>query len=715
LADDSFVPPSNVLFGGDSTFEPMEWLDGDVPRGFNVDIAQAVARTGGTKTTYHLGAWPDILRGLQEGSIDAVAMYRSPEREKSLLLTDNYYYVYHAIFAKPDRSTLTSPARLGGLRVAVEEGAYAHDQILSKVPNAIIVAKPNTQTAMKSVLDGEADCAIITSLAAERLIQRQRYPLQQHGAPFWPASYTFAVRKDRPELAAWLNASLVNANSSGELSEIFQKWKPELVPRAQSEMMMRLMTSAIGVLVASLLLGSFWYWSMRRQVTARTSELRASLRAKDEAQAELKRLANIDPTTGLSRPNRFVIQVDERLADLATTDKMDAELLVVRLIDLSDVVRSFGFERASEIVQSFAQIVLSRNPLASAYLGRGVFAMLLNGHSGTHTVRELMAQLKSVHREIPARLTAGSARWNNSAEDANQLLRHAEIALAMSTQSKSIWRLYDSGMEPSVRDMDIVSAFVEGDIQGLYPVFQPRVNLATGASDGAEALARWNHPKYGEISPSVFVPLLERSGMIAKLTETMVDHALRVASKLAKLGIERKISVNIAAHDLMESDLVDLVDRAIEKYGVRGDLLRLELTETSMAGDPDRARQTLEQLQRSGVSVSLDDFGTGYSSLLYLSLFPIREIKIDKSFATDMLRNPRHRSIVRSTLAMANELGMATVAEGIEDRATLEGLLADGCNAGQGFHICRPLIESDFIRWMMSESRDVTKSISIPQ
>jgi predicted signal transduction protein with EAL and GGDEF domain/ABC-type amino acid transport substrate-binding protein len=702
LADAAFVPPAKIIFGGDSTFAPMEWQDGETPRGVNIDIAKAIVKAGGTTASYHLGAWPDAMRGLQDGSIDVVSMYRSPEREKSLLLTDNYYYVYHAIFSRKGPVTATTPAALSGKRVAVEESSYGHAQLVALVPSAIIVPTQNTLSALQSVLDGKADHAVITALSAERLIQQNSYPLQQHGAPFWPASIVFAVNKNRPELAAWLQTYLIQVNSSGELSDILQRWRPELVPRVYSNNLMRVLFATAGALLASMLLGAFWYWSVRRQVSVRTRELSTTLKLKQQAETELTLLASTDPATGLSRPTHFVAQVDACLDNMAAQGDRETELLVVRLIDLNNTVRSFGFERASDIVRSFADIVSSFKPLASAHLGRGVFAMFVDGRAGAETVNELTRQLKLAHAEFPARLVGGSARWPLHGNDADQLLRHAETALAAGVKHKNTWKLYNADMEPSVRDLDIVNAFAAGDVQGLYPVFQPRLNLVSGACDGAEILARWKHPQHGEIPPSVFVPVLESAGLIGKLTDVMIDHALRVGQHLSTLGYERIMNVNVAAHDLMNVDLVEGILNTSKRYGSRCDLLQLELTETSVAGDPERAKRTLEQLQANGISVSLDDFGTGYSSLSYLSLFPIREIKIDQSFVTDMLLNARHRSIVRSTLAMAHALGMATVAEGIEDRDTLKALLEDGCTSGQGFHICHPLVEADFIEWLRS-------------
>jgi EAL domain-containing protein (putative c-di-GMP-specific phosphodiesterase class I) len=209
----------------------------------------------------------------------------------------------------------------------------------------------------------------------------------------------------------------------------------------------------------------------------------------------------------------------------------------------------------------------------------------------------------------------------------------------------------------------------------------------------------------------VFIPLLENSGLIGQITEQMIDEAVRVAALLRKRGVPCCISVNIAAYDLIETQLSAVVRHALVRYqGLPSDL-KLELTETSVATDPQRVKNVLVELSELGIYASVDDFGTGYSSLSYLSVFPIRELKIDRSFVTDMLDNPRNHSIVRSTILMARELGLATVAEGVEDDRTLQMLKKEGCDVAQGYVIARPLPEADFFEFMhthASQTFDIT-------
>jgi EAL domain-containing protein (putative c-di-GMP-specific phosphodiesterase class I) len=256
-------------------------------------------------------------------------------------------------------------------------------------------------------------------------------------------------------------------------------------------------------------------------------------------------------------------------------------------------------------------------------------------------------------------------------------------------------------------DMDIISLFIDGNVPGIFPVFQPQLDLRTGKISSAEILVRWQHPHLGFIPPNAFIPLLENSGLIEQVTVQMIGEAVRVAVLLRERNLPCAISVNIAAYDLIETSLADIIRKALARYqGLAGDI-KLELTETSVASDPQRVKHVLLELSELGIYASVDDFGTGYSSLSYLSLFPIRELKIDRTFVSDMIGNPRNRSIVRSTIVMARELGLVTVAEGVEDDQTLQMLKKDGCDLAQGYVIAKPMGEADFIEFMRTHAAHV--------
>jgi len=343
-----------------------------------------------------------------------------------------------------------------------------------------------------------------------------------------------------------------------------------------------------------------------------------------------------------------------------------------------------------------------------------VFALFMTKTNAPQLFKTLGKQIADADLGCGTQLVGGSAYWPEHGRSASKLVRHAETALATSVARRKRWMLYDASMEPSRLDMDIVSTFVKGNVQGLYPVFQPQLNLRTGRIESAEILERWNHWQLGVIAPSVFIPLLEHSGLIEQVTVQMVDEAVRVSAYLRKQHMPCCISVNVAAYDLLEANLVEIISQALQRHRGMACDLKVELTETCVASDPLHVKSVLTQLNGLGVHASVDDFGTGYSSLSYLNSFPIHELKIDRSFVGDMLTNERNHSIVRSTISMARELGLIAVAEGVEDDKTLQLLKKEGCEVAQGFVIAKPMAETEFIEFMRThavENIDINRII----
>lgn len=692
--------PEQIDFGGEDGLPPMEWNDGGRPAGFNVDLAAALAEQGGKTSKQQLGAWPEIIRSLHAGEIDVVAMYKSPERERTYLFTDAFYYLHHAIYSAKSGLPIRSLQELRGKRVAVEASSLSEIQLRKEVPGAIAIATSNTQEALRAIADGEADYAIATTLSADRLIGEYDYDITQTSTPIWPVGYAFATTKDRPELAAWLQTSLAETNASGQFQVIYEKWKPELVPLQSQKQTLRMLKFGIGGLLGALALALLWHRSLARKVDMRTRELKNAIAEQEKTKSELEYVADFDSDTGLSRPSHFVANVDVCLQDADVRDGSAKELMVVKMMALDEVVRVFGYEHSKAMVLTFARNIRTIPHLQSAHLGRGVFAVLMTKGEGHAFVKRMATLFACVDQGGGARLVGGSAYWPEQGGNATQLISKAETALSVAMERKREWIAYQDDMEPNVLDLEICSIFANDESVEIRPVFQPIMDLRTGAIVSAEILARWDHPERGEIPPSIFVTALEKAGLSAKLASTMIDHAVRVGKTLSDSGIRCTISVNITAHDLVEWNLVDGIQSSLHKHTGRADLIRLELTETSVASDPTHARTVLEHLQTLGILASVDDFGTGYSSLSYLSMFPIRELKIDRSFVTQMLQNARHRSIVKSTIAMARELGLTVTAEGVEDEATLDGLKADGCTSAQGYWVSKPLPEGEFMAYM---------------
>jgi EAL domain-containing protein (putative c-di-GMP-specific phosphodiesterase class I) len=219
-----------------------------------------------------------------------------------------------------------------------------------------------------------------------------------------------------------------------------------------------------------------------------------------------------------------------------------------------------------------------------------------------------------------------------------------------------------------------------------------------------ETLVRWAHPRYGAVPPDDFIHLAEQIGRIGALTDHVLDKALARCRRWLDDGIALSVAVNLSAHCLAELDLVDRVRTALERHGVPGELLILEITEGSVVDDSVRSSSVLADLHGLGLRLSMDDFGTGYSSLSQLRQLPMDEVKIDKSFVLGMATSQGESFIARSIIELAHNLGLCVVAEGVEDELTRKLLTEMGCDKLQGFLVSRPLPDERLESWLLART-----------
>ena len=238
---------------------------------------------------------------------------------------------------------------------------------------------------------------------------------------------------------------------------------------------------------------------------------------------------------------------------------------------------------------------------------------------------------------------------------------------------------------------------VEHNELRLY--LQPKVALQGGHGLAAEALVRWQHPQRGLVPPADFIPFAEQTGFVRQLTLWMFDAAARLLADARTQGMGLRISVNLSTRDLLDPALSNRLGAMLVRHGVQASAFCLEITESAIMDDPQRAEAMLNRLSQQGFKLSIDDFGTGYSSLGYLKRLPVDELKIDKSFVMGMQTDENDATIVRSTIDLAHNLGLTVVAEGVENAAILERLRALACDEAQGYHIARPLPVDAFLAW----------------
>jgi EAL domain-containing protein (putative c-di-GMP-specific phosphodiesterase class I) len=292
----------------------------------------------------------------------------------------------------------------------------------------------------------------------------------------------------------------------------------------------------------------------------------------------------------------------------------------------------------------------------------------------------------------------GIACWPDHADQPDELLGHAEVAMYAAKRKSQGVLVYEPSLDSgSAQTLSLLSELRQAlDGNELRLFLQPKISLQNNRVIAAEALVRWQHPVRGMVQPMQFIPFAEQTGFIRHLTLWMFEEAARQWHSLQPVDGSLRIAINLSTRDLMDLDFPAKIDTLLARFNVPRSGFCLEITESAIMDDPQRAQATLNQLSHSGFKLSIDDFGTGYSSLAYLKSLPVNELKIDKSFVMGMEKDESDAKIVRSTIDLAHNLGLTVVAEGVEN-AHIYQLLADlHCDEAQGYYMSKPVVSTEF-------------------
>jgi diguanylate cyclase (GGDEF)-like protein len=424
-------------------------------------------------------------------------------------------------------------------------------------------------------------------------------------------------------------------------------------------------------------------------------------------QQEIRQLAYWDRLTGL--PNRVQFR-DTVLA--AVQDEACASLAVImldldRFKHVNDVL---GYASGDRLLQGVAERLRSvvREGDTIARLSGDEFALLLP-RADAVLAQDVAARITAAF-ERPLQLDdhtidlsagLGIALWPAHGPDGDTLLSRAEVAMYAAKRRTAGAQFYEASLDSaSAQNLSLLTELRQAVDEGQLRLFlQPKVDVASGALCGAEALVRWQHPTRGLVPPMAFIPFAEQTGFIRQLTLWMFAEVARRQSALTAMGVAR-VAINLSTRDLLDTEFPDKLDALLARHGATASRLCLEITESAIMDDPERAEATLQRLAERGFKLSIDDFGTGYSSLAYLKRLPVHELKIDKSFVMAMERDASDAKIVRSTVDLAHALGLSVVAEGVENASILAQLQTLGCDDAQGFHFAKPLPFDAFGAWV---------------
>src|SRR3954447_26380116 len=409
-----------------------------------------------------------------------------------------------------------------------------------------------------------------------------------------------------------------------------------------------------------------------------------------------RRLALHDALTGL--PNR-VMFADRTRRAIATADRSDGPVAVM-LIDLDrfkDINDTLGHHYGDEVLRQMSgrltELLDPRDTVAR--LGGDEFGVLVRSAA---TPGEGMRVAKAIRRALAEPFVAegvslelggsvGVAFHPNDGDDVETLMQRADVAMYQAKEGAVGVVRYSSQEDDSSLARLALAADLRRALENseFVPYFQPKVDLRTGVVIGAEALLRWRHPTERNISPDVFIPLAEQTGLIGPVTLQVISAAVRECALWRARGRDISVAVNLSARVLVDPTLPDHVEELCRCWDIPTRALVLEVTESMIVDDPARALPVVQRLAALGVRLSIDDFGTGYSSLEYLKVLPVAEMKIDRTFVAGMADDVRDTAIVRHSIELGRSLGLRVVAEGVESREAHERLAAMGCDQGQGF------------------------------
>jgi diguanylate cyclase (GGDEF)-like protein len=420
-----------------------------------------------------------------------------------------------------------------------------------------------------------------------------------------------------------------------------------------------------------------------------------------------------DPVTGLLTRDPFEGTMAQVLKQ-AETAGTPAVLLLVALDSFKYVNDAFGHAAGDAVLKRVAQRLRElAPPHRVARLGGDEFLVLIDGEAALEQARTLASRVLDAiarpcdidHRQISVTASIGLAVYPQHGA-VQALVTHAGVAVrAAKAAGGATYSLFDPRMVADSREQaellrDLRLAVSQRQFE-LY--YQPKVHAPSGQITGAEALLRWNHPKRGMISPGIFIPLAERSGLIQALGDWVIDEACRQVRQWRDEGLRMRVAINLSAHQLRHAGLPERVVGGLRRHQINPDLLTCEITESVAMEDTAATAKAFADLAAIGVHISIDDFGSGYSSLAYLRKLPANELKIDRSFVLDLEQSAEARKIAEAVVQLAQSLNLKVVAEGVETDGQYRILREFGCDQLQGYLFAKPMSAKALALWAMDD------------
>ncbi len=441
--------------------------------------------------------------------------------------------------------------------------------------------------------------------------------------------------------------------------------------------------------------------------------------------AELERLATHDVLTGL--PNRALLR--DRLHKGLARWQRQKQVATIAFVDLdhfkeiNDTLGHSAGDRALIAVTNRLRACLRQSDTVARF-GGDEFVLILEDPDNTNShelalqrvLSALSEPIRELSQEIALTCSIGFSRFPDDGTDVDTLLNAADAAMYLAKQlGRSNIQCYTPDMRVQAgRRLTMENKLRHAaENNELVLHYQPKVDLRTGYVNGVEALVRWQHPDLGLVSPGVFIPIAEESGLIVPIGDWILRTACAQALAWQQAGMTVPVAVNLSAKQFQAPGIAARVKGTLEAIGLEPHLLELELTESMSMGNPEKSIEIMRTFKALGITLTIDDFGTGYSNLTYLKRFPVDKLKLDQSFVRDITQSPEALAISQAVLAVAHSLHLKVVGEGVETQAQLDLLIQNNCEEMQGFFFSRPLPADQCTRFLQ-QNHHLNVSLPVP-
>ena len=432
-------------------------------------------------------------------------------------------------------------------------------------------------------------------------------------------------------------------------------------------------------------------------------------------QKELKYHVLHDDLTGLANRQLLNDRLEQSIHN-ANQEQTSFAILIMDLDRFKEVNDTLGHAVGDKLLQQVAKrlVNLLREVDVIVRLGGDEFSVLLTTAQEKHAETIAKKILNEFHNvfivnDIPLYIgiSIGISVYPQHGVTAQLLQQRADVAMYVAKRNKTGYEIYNQKYdEYSIGRLSLISDLRHAiDQNQLFMEYQPIIDINSGRVISVEALLRWKHPERGIINPDEIIPIAEQTGLINPITYWIFDTTAKFNKTLKDSGVNIKITINLSVYNLQESNFIENITNIFKENDISASNFIIEITESVMMTNPKKSIHVLNQLDELNIEIAVDDFGTGYSSLTYLKRLPLSKLKIDKSFIIDMINDDNDAIIVRSTIDLAHNLGMQVIAEGIEEKESLELLKILGCELGQGYFISPPRNGADLEKWIIDQNK----------